>query len=539
MGHTYEILESDLQTALEHNEFRVYYQPKLDLVSGKIIGAEALIRWEHPSIGLLSPDKFIPLAEETGLIVPIGEWVLRTACIQAKVWQKVGLPPIVLSVNLSVRQLYRLEFVGRVQQILEEVELSPEYIAFEITESMMMDNRKVFHTIRGLKQLGVQISLDDFGTGFSSLRYLREFPIDRIKIDKSFIRYCTTDLNDAAIVKSIIAMAHQLKLVVIAEGIESKDHLVFLQQNFCKIGQGYLFSKPIPPEELVQCFDLIEQIVIREGIPQEVNHQKLLEEELEDARQDLHDTVRLQQGAIFKVRKEDYRFIHTLYAGELIYKMGLSPEQIIGKELKDFLPSNVAKDKNTYYQRAWNGEENVIYEGEINGIYYVTSLRPIRRGGQVTEVIGSSMDITEQKRAENTLRRSEGNYRLIAENMLDLVAIIDCNGGVLYASPSHEKVLGFTPIEYEMYGALKLIHPEDIPAVRKQFASMVETKIPSQIEFRHQHAQGDWVYIEAKVTPVYNETGEFKGLQAVGRDISERKKTEELIRKSEKPSVVG
>lgn len=539
MGHTYEILESDLQTALEHNEFRVYYQPKLDLVSGKIIGAEALIRWEHPSIGLLSPDKFIPLAEETGLIVPIGEWVLRTACIQAKVWQKVGLPPIVLSVNLSVRQLYRLEFVGRVQQILEEVELSPEYIAFEITESMMMDNRKVFHTIRGLKQLGVQISLDDFGTGFSSLRYLREFPIDRIKIDKSFIRYCTTDLNDAAIVKSIIAMAHQLKLVVIAEGIESKDHLVFLQQNFCKIGQGYLFSKPIPPEELVQCFDLIEQIVIREGIPQEVNHQKLLEEELEDARQDLHDTVRLQQGAIFKVRKEDYRFIHTLCAGELIYKMGLSPEQIIGKELKDFLPSNVAKDKNTYYQRAWNGEENVIYEGEINGIYYVTSLRPIRRGGQVTEVIGSSMDITEQKRAENTLRRSEGNYRLIAENMLDLVAIIDCNGGVLYASPSHEKVLGFTPIEYEMYGALKLIHPEDIPAVRKQFASMVETKIPSQIEFRHQHAQGDWVYIEAKVTPVYNETGEFKGLQAVGRDISERKKTEELIRKSEKPSVVG
>lgn len=406
MEHTYEVLESDLQMALERNEFRVYYQPKLHLVSGKIIGAEALIRWEHPIRGLVSPDKFIPLAEETGLIVPIGEWVLRTACTQMKTWKKAGMQPILLSINLSVQQLYQPDFVDCVRQILEETECSAKHITFEITETMMMDEEKVFPTIMGLKGLGVQISLDDFGTGFSSLRHLRDFPIDRIKIDRSFIRYCTTDLNDTAIVKSIIAMAHQLKLVVIAEGIESRDHLIFLQQNFCNIGQGYLFSKPIPAEELLQSFNQIEQIVIREGIPRSVNNYKFLENEIENARHELRETMRLQQGLIFKIKKEDDRFIHTLCEGELLHQIGLIPEQVIGKELKDFTTEKAAKEITSYYEIAWKGEENVIFEREIKDIYYITSLRPIRRGGQVTEVIGSSMNISERKKVEELGRQS-------------------------------------------------------------------------------------------------------------------------------------
>ncbi len=406
MEHTYEVLESDLQMALERNEFRVYYQPKLHLVSGKIIGVESLIRWEHPIQGLLSPDKFIPLAEKTGLIVPIGEWVLRTACIQMKEWQKVGMQSLFLSVNLSVLQLYQPDFVDCVRQIFAETEFSSKYIAFEITESMMMDEEKVLPTLMGLKRLGVQISLDDFGTGFSSLRYLREFPIDRIKIDRSFIRYCTTDLNDTAIVKSIIAMAQQLKLVVIAEGIETRDHLIFLQHHFCNIGQGYLFSKPIPAEELLQCRDQIEQIVIREGIPQAVNYHDFLENEIEKARQDLRDTMRLQQGLIFKIKREDDKFIHTLCDGELLHKLGLIPEQVVGKELKDFIPEKAANEITSYYELAWKGQENVIFEREINDIYYISSLRPIHRGGQVTEVIGSSMNISERKKAEELERQS-------------------------------------------------------------------------------------------------------------------------------------
>lgn len=406
MEHTYEVLESDLQMALERNEFRVYYQPKLHLVSGKINGVEALIRWEHPIRGLVSPDKFIPLAEETGLIVPIGEWVLRTVCTQMKTWKKAGMQPILWSINLSVQQLYQPDFVDCVRQIFEDTECSAKHIAFEITETMMMDEEKVLPTIMGLKRFGVQISLDDFGTGFSSLRHLRDFPIDRIKIDRSFIRYCTTDLNDSAIVKSIIAMAHQLKLVVIAEGIESRDHLIFLQHHFCNIGQGYLFSKPIPVEELLQSFDQIEQVVIREGIPQNVNHHDFLENEVERARQDLRDTLRLQQGLIFKIKREDDKFIHTLCDGELLHRVGLIPEQVIGKELKDFLPEKATNEITSYYELAWKGQENVIFERKINDIHYITSLRPIRRGGQVTEVIGSSMNISERKKDEELGKQS-------------------------------------------------------------------------------------------------------------------------------------
>ena len=291
--------------ALERNEFRLYYQPKVNLETGKIEGMEALIRWEHPEKGLISPINFIPIAEKTGLIIPMGEWVLRTACLQNRKWINAGLSPIVMSVNLSVRQLYQPNIVDVVRQVLIETELSPEYLELEITESMMMDKDQALDAIRGLRQLGVQISLDDFGTGYSSLHYLHEFQIDKIKIDQSFIRNCTSDLNNATIVKMIIAMAHHLKIKVVAEGIETKDELIFLQQNSCNHGQGYLFSRPLPPEELIQYFHPIEQIVSQKGISQEIYNQKLMQEELKTTRQELRDIMRQQQGMMFKVIKED------------------------------------------------------------------------------------------------------------------------------------------------------------------------------------------------------------------------------------------
>ena len=205
-------VETELMMALERNEFRLYYQPKVDLATGKIEGMEALIRWEHPEKGLIPPVKFISIAEDTGLIIPMGEWVLRTACLQNRKWMNAGLSPIVMSVNLSVRQLYQPNLVDVVRQVLKETELPPEYLELEITESMLMDKDQALDAIRGLRRLGVQISLDDFGTGYSSLHYLHEFPIDKIKIDQSFIRNCTSDLNNATIVKMIIAMAHHLKI---------------------------------------------------------------------------------------------------------------------------------------------------------------------------------------------------------------------------------------------------------------------------------------------------------------------------------------
>jgi len=176
-------LKLHLQKALEQKEFVLYYQPKINLVSGEIVGVEALIRWAHPEKGMISPLDFIPVAEETDLILPIGEWVLRTACEQNKVWQDSGLPPMIMAVNLSARQLYHQNLVETIQQILIETELSPEYLELEITESMMMDVHHVLPIIHELKRIGVKISLDDFGTGYSSLYYLKEFPIDKIKIE--------------------------------------------------------------------------------------------------------------------------------------------------------------------------------------------------------------------------------------------------------------------------------------------------------------------------------------------------------------------
>ena len=402
-----------------------------------------------------------------------------------------------------------------------------------------MNKDQALDAIRGLRRLGVQISLDDFGTGYSSLHYLHKFKIDKIKIDQSFIRNCTSDLNNATIVKMIIAMAHHLKIKVVAEGIETKDELIFLQQNSCNHGQGYLFSRPLPPEELIQYFHPIEQIVSQEGISQELYNQKRMKEVFKSTRQELRNIMRQQQGIMFKVVKEDGRFIHTLFDGKLMYRMGFKPEQVIGRELKDIFPAEIAKEKNKYYLKAWEGEENVTYKGEFKGIHYFASLSPILKDGQVEQVIGSCVDITEQKRIGNDLKLKNFKYQVITENMLDLVGMLDKNGKVLYASSSHEKVLGFPAKKFEGDSVLELIHSEDIRTIETQFYTMNESKAPCQVELRYKHARGGWVNIEAKISPVCDEYGEIEYFIAVGRDISERKGTEELTRKSEKLSVIG
>ncbi|MEH7526327.1 EAL domain-containing protein [Bacillus sp. JJ1503] len=532
-------LEKSLRNAIELDELFLHYQPKLSLTSGKIIGIEALIRWNHPKKGVISPAEFIPLAEESGLIIPIGEWVLRTACMQNKAWQDIGLSPVVISVNLSVRQLYQPNLVEVVKRIIDETGLSPEFLELEITESMLMDIQHGIKVLKELKSIGVQISLDDFGTGYSSLDRLKALPINKLKIDQSFIRNCTEDKNDAAIVKTIIAMAHELKLEVVAEGVESKDHLIFLQQNLCDHAQGYLFSKPLPMNQVVRKFGEIEQIITKNGIPKELSDKKRLEEALQLARQELAETVRQQQGMIFKFTKKNGKFIHTICDGELLYRMGLVPEQIIGRELSDFLPSNFAEVKDKCYQRAWDGENNVTYECEVNKIECIVSLRPILRDGQVVEVIGSCVDITEMKKVKEALKQSESNFQLITENMTDLVTVCDANGRIIYASPSHKKVLGFIPTEDEQSKEKSWVHPDDIPHIEKQYNQIVTRKTLGQIEFRVRHQDGHWFYVEAQFNPVIGDNGELESIIVVGRDISERKKVDEFIQKKETLSVIG
>lgn len=241
-------LENELHKALERGEFLLHYQPQIHIESKRMIGVEALLRWKHPEKGLLMPSDFIPLAEETGLIVPIGEWVLRKACLQNKAWQEEGLTPIRMSVNLSSRQFWKRDIVRTVARVLEETGLEPGYLELEITESMTMDVDWAIHTLQQLKDLGVQIAIDDFGTGYSSLSYLKKFPLDRLKIDQSFIRDLFLNSNDKAVVSTIIAMAHNLNLNVVAEGVETENEMDILKQFSCDEYQGFLFSQPVEGE---------------------------------------------------------------------------------------------------------------------------------------------------------------------------------------------------------------------------------------------------------------------------------------------------
>ncbi|MFI5011040.1 MAG: EAL domain-containing protein [Hyphomicrobiales bacterium] len=244
--HEKFLLQEELRNAIARSEFLLLYQPQVDLRSGRIFAAEALIRWKHPVLGLISPANFIPTAEETGLIVPMGDWALHLACRQNRIWQEAGLPPITVSVNVSARQFREKNWVSRVAHALEESSLEAQYLELELTESLIMqDFDQAIATMKELQALGVQLSIDDFGTGYSSLSALKSFPVARLKIDKSFVRDLPNDENDKAIAAAVISLGQKLNLRVIAEGVETDQQVAFLRDNNCDEVQGYHFSKPL------------------------------------------------------------------------------------------------------------------------------------------------------------------------------------------------------------------------------------------------------------------------------------------------------
>jgi diguanylate cyclase (GGDEF)-like protein len=244
-------LETSLRQAIDNRELLLHYQPQVALDSLRIVAVEALVRWQHPTLGLVPPADFIPMAEETGLILPIGEWVLREACAQNRRWQEQGFGPMRVSVNISARQIQRQDLAATVSQILQETELAPEFLELELTESSIMSKAKTtIEVLTKLQTMGVTISIDDFGTGFSSLAYLKRLPIDALKIDQSFVRDVSTNQDDAALVMAIITLAHNLRLRVVAEGVETEEQWKFLHLLKCDEIQGFFFSKPLPPDAL-------------------------------------------------------------------------------------------------------------------------------------------------------------------------------------------------------------------------------------------------------------------------------------------------
>ncbi|GAM07827.1 putative protein [Geobacter sp. OR-1] len=242
-AHKRFVLENSLRKAVENDEFLLYYQPKVDILSGEITAFEALLRWEHPDLGLLSPAEFIPLAEETGLIIPIGEWVIRKVCAQNVAWQQEGLANLRIAVNLSGYQLQQKNFLLFVQEILSETGLDPGCLEFEITETVIMQNPDfTINMLNNLRDMGIHISIDDFGTGYSSLSHLKRFSVNTLKIDKTFVSEVESSATDAAIASAIIAMGSSLNLRVIAEGVETRGQLEFLKEKLCDEMQGVLFQ---------------------------------------------------------------------------------------------------------------------------------------------------------------------------------------------------------------------------------------------------------------------------------------------------------
>lgn len=244
------MLEGALRKAADENQFELHYQPQIDLKSGVLTGVEALIRWHHPTKGMISPGQFIPVAEESGLIIPIGKWVLETACLQAKKWQDIGLLPIQMSVNVSIQQFKQSFFVEQVKEVLKKTGLHPKYLNLEITESMTSNEHNFQTTIRQLRKTGVNVSIDDFGTGYSSLSYLSKFPITHLKIDQAFVQELSK--SNRAIIKTIISLAKNLDISVIAEGVETEEQADFLKGLHCDEVQGYFYSKPLPIEQIEQ-----------------------------------------------------------------------------------------------------------------------------------------------------------------------------------------------------------------------------------------------------------------------------------------------
>ncbi|MFO1412673.1 MAG: EAL domain-containing protein [Burkholderiales bacterium] len=312
--------EARLRDALAGEEFVLHYQPKLELATGRIVGGEALVRWRHPELGLLPPDRFLPTIEGSGLAVGLSTWALRTACARVAAWRAAGLPPVTLSVNLSARQFTDDLLVPHIEAALREFALDPGLLELELTEdTVMRDAERLADKLRALKALGVRLSLDDFGTGYSSLRYLKRFPLDRLKIDQSFIADVTTDPDDAAIVRAVISLGHALGLELVAEGVETEAQLNWLRRERCDQIQGWLFSQAVPGADFERMLAARRSLFPTPAPAQEARKTLLI----------VDDEPNIVSALVRVLRSEDCRVLTAGNAADALQILALNPVQVI------------------------------------------------------------------------------------------------------------------------------------------------------------------------------------------------------------------